>query len=158
MLTKVDPLKQTIHLPVVLRGRATVERELFVRQLRGVRVNDLALLYPQERALRSKVLECARKFIADMSAKGNGLLTAEADMKVYGPYEARNWALAAGNKPARTQRPTQFGEDVHAVNKPATVVGYSEGEDPMEGLADFVIEATFICTKPAIVEVGKRGN
>jgi hypothetical protein len=108
-------------------------------------VNDVSSLWP-ESELREKVFTYAGKWIHDMEAQGYSLITAEADIKMWGPFKhvnmsgakAKSWEPAPGMK--KTFRP--FGE--------------IEDDDPYEDKADFLLKAQFLASKSKMVERAVR--
>lgn len=134
-----------VHEPVWLECRVTVDRGLFHRQYPGVTVNAISSLWP-ENELREKVFRYADKWIHDMKSQGYDLITAEADIKFWGPFkhvnlsgsQAKSWTPAPGM--AKTFR--AFGE--------------TELDDPYEDKADFLLKARFLATKQRLVEHAQR--
>jgi hypothetical protein len=137
--------QSTVHEPVWLECRVTVDRGLFHRQYPGVTVNALSSLWP-ESELRQKVFQYAQKWIDDMKAQGYTLLTAEADIGFWGPFKhvntsgagAKSWTPAPGM--AKTFR----------------AFGGTERDDPYEDKADFLLKARFLASKRRMVEHAVR--
>ena len=141
MYTHERSEKTTVHTPVWLDCRVTVDRGLFHRQYPGVTVNDISSLWP-EGELRQRVFTYANKWIQDMKAQGYDLITAEADIQFWGPFkhvnlsgaQGKSWSPAPGMP--KTFRP--FGE--------------AQFEDPYEDKADFILKARFLASKVRMVE------
>lgn len=133
-LIRIDPSSTTVHTPEERTARITVDREIVQpgRVWNGVRVNDLSSLYPYAE-LRVRLMNAAKKWIRDEGLRDRDLLTAEADILVFGPYRSRAGTYttpAALKKAMATQR--------------TGVIGYSEDEDFNPAAADFVFKANFI--------------
>ena len=122
----IDRHKQTVHQPITLRARMTVDRGLVTRAERQTKINDLPSLFPHGE-LRQKLTRAAVKWIGDMRRQGYDLLTSEADITATGPYAPRNLL----------GRTNAFG---------ATVRGEEDIQNAVA--ADFVLEATFLSTRP----------
>lgn len=133
-LIRVDERTTTVHEPVELTARLTVDREIVQpgKIWNGVRINDLSTLYPFGE-LRVRCMNGAKRWIADMAKQGKDLLTAEADIKVFGPYRSRAGTYTTPEALMRRMLTQRQG-----------VVGYSEDEDFNPAAADFVFKATFI--------------
>ena len=65
-------------------------------RVEGVRVNDLSPLWPYSHA-RKVLLKAAQRMVRDLAKKGRVLLTAEDDVRVWGPFESPNWRAASNN-------------------------------------------------------------
>lgn len=119
-LIQIDDRSATVHAPEERTARITVDRAIVQpgRTWNGVRINDLSSLWPYGE-LRTRLMNAAKKWIRDEGLRQRDLLTAEADILVYGPYVARTYARSG-------------------------VVGYDESEDPDPSAADFVFRAQFI--------------
>lgn len=135
----VDPLAID-PTPVLLRGRVTIDRgicELIAKHdptyfpVRGRRVNDLQTLWPYDH-FRREMFHAAKWFVGDMAKQGYSLLTAEADVRVFGPYQPRTYTRQLSRAPR--------------------VVGFDQTEDPDPTAADFVVQAEFLCRRGARVE------
>ena len=126
----VDRWKTTVHEPITLRARMTVDRGAVVAQYRQRKINTLPQLWPHGE-LRNQLMHGAKKWVSDMGKQGFELLTAEADVTVTGPYAPRNLH----------GKTNQFG---------ATV----EDQDDVQNAhaADFVLEATFLSARPITYE------
>jgi hypothetical protein len=125
----------TLAVPVRLRARMTVERELFTRQYRGEPIGALPDLHVpgRARALRAVALDSARKFVADMARQGNNAVDEPGGFRLYGPYQSRDGYLGAD----RANGSHQF-EDKHPES------------------ADFVLEGAFIATRGKVVEAAPQ--
>lgn len=126
----------TVYAPETLRARLTVPRGMvppdpkeadFLRRYNGVAINSMAALWPYDE-LRTRCIAGAQQWVRHKAGQGYELLTAESDIKVYGPYRSR-----AGT----------YGGD----KKTIRVTGYAEDEDFNEDLADFVLEAQFLSSR-----------
>lgn len=124
----------TIHAPVELTARLTVDREIVQpgRVWNGVRINDLSTLFPYSE-LRVRCMSGAKKWVRDMALRGEDLVTAEADILVYGPYQSRAGTYTT---PKGMQQAAKVGR--------SGAIGYSEGEDFNPAAADFVFKALFV--------------
>jgi hypothetical protein len=77
--------------------------------------------------LRKRCIDGAKQWVRRRSLDGMSLLTAESDVKVFGPYRSRAGTYGSGKQPV--------------------VTAYGEDEDFNDDLADFVFEATFLTTR-----------
>ena len=139
-LIRENEAAMSVHVPVTHRARMTVEREMALQQHRGTRINDLPSLYPFG-ALRERLLFAAKKWVADMEKQDFDLLSAEADVKVFGPYRSRAGTFGDVKQRKRT---TALG-DVGQVSTPVTA--YSEDEEFNPAAADYVLEADFLARR-----------
>lgn len=121
----------TVNEPVTLRARLSVPRGLIPpgpdgqpRTYNGVAINSMSALWPYDE-LRTRCIDGARQWVAHKAKQGDDLVTAEADIKVYGPYRSR---AGTYNVSAKSMHST----------------GYAENEDFNDDLADFVFEAVFL--------------
>ena len=134
-----------VHVPVSLECRVSVDRDVFHRQYVGVKINELTPLHPYHH-FRAKVMQAARMWVDHMKKQGNDLLTAEGDIRVFGPYRsthregsyAPTWSPAPGM--AKTFRSYARG------------IGESANPDS----ADFVMKAMFIAHKARAVAPSKE--
>lgn len=133
-LIQIDPRSTVVHAPVERTARLTVDREIVQpgRTWNGVRINDLSSLYPYGE-LRVRCLSGAKKWVRDMGLRGEDLLTAEADILVYGPYQSRAGTYTTPDALRKRTATERSG-----------VVGYSEDEDFNPAAADFVFKAMFV--------------
>lgn len=118
----------TVHVPAERTARLTVDREVALQQHNGTRINDLSTLWPFAE-LRARCFSGAKKWVADMAKRGEDLLTAEADIRVYGPYKSRAGTYHAAAPKRGAVRAVGYAEDEDGVNPAA---------------ADYVFKATFI--------------
>lgn len=140
-MTLIKVPERRVAEPVTLRGILTIDyavcetigraertapAENKTFPLRGVKVNDLSVLWPYSH-LRSLALQGAKQFTADLAKRGYRLLTNEADVVVFGPYRGRGW-----------QR--QPSGDLKAI-------GRQEGEDPFPEAVDFLLIGEFLATR-----------
>lgn len=125
----------TVYAPETLRARLPVPRGIVppdpatqdgYRVYNGVPIDSMAALWPYDE-LRTRCVDGAKQWVRHKAGQGYELLTAEADIKVFGPYRSR-----AGT---------------YSGTKKARVTGYGEDEDFNEDLADFVLEATFLSSR-----------
>lgn len=123
-----------VHVPEERTARITVDRAIVQpgRVWNGVRVNDLSSLYPYGE-LRVRLMNAAKKWIRDEGLRERDLLTAEADILVYGPFVARTYSRST---PDAFKKQMQQGR--------TGVIGYDESEDPDPTAADFVFKAQFV--------------
>ncbi len=133
-LIQIDPRSTTVHEPVERTARLTVDREIVQpdRIWNGVRINDLSSLYPYGE-LRVRCMSGAKKWVADMAKRGEDLLTAEADIQVFGPYQSRAGTYTTPDALKKRMATERSG-----------VIGYSEDEDFNPAAADFVFKAQFV--------------
>lgn len=134
-LIQIDPRTTTVAEPVIHRARLSVPRGLVpmvktpegdqtYRTYNGDRINDMLALWPYDE-LRTRCIDGVKQWVRRRALDGDELLTAEADVKVFGPYRSR----------AGTYSGTKRRVDITA---------YAEDEDFNEDLADFVFEAQFL--------------
>lgn len=145
MYTHVRHDKDMVHVPVVLRCRVTVDRGLFTKQYRGVKVNDIGVLWPESH-FREKAITGAKMWIQQMEQQGYSLLSSESDIAVWGPYKPRNFTGAQ----QRSWRPAP------GMGSTFRTFGERSDEDPFEDSADFVLEARFLASKQRMVEHSVR--
>lgn len=133
-LIRIDARSTTVHEPVERTARLTVDREIVQpgRTWAGVRINDLSSLYPYGE-LRVRCMSGAKRWVADMAKRGEDLLTAEADILVFGPYQSRAGTYTTPDALKKAMGAQRRG-----------VIGYSEDEDFNPAAADFVFKAQFI--------------
>ncbi len=133
-LIREDYRTATVHIPEERTARITVDRAIVQpgRTWNGVRINDLSSLYPYGE-LRVRLMNAAKKWIRDEGLRNRDLLTAEADILVYGPYVVRSYSRATPQAFKRQMETERTG-----------VIGYDESEDPDPSAADFVFKARFI--------------
>lgn len=133
-LIQIDLHSTAVHEPVERTARLTVDREIVQpgRVWAGVRINDLSTLFPYSE-LRVRCISGAKRWIRDMALRGEDLLTAEADILVYGPYQSRSGTYTTPDTLRKAMQAQRTG-----------VIGYSEDEDFNPAAADFVFKATFI--------------
>jgi hypothetical protein len=133
-LIQVDGRTTTIHHPEERTARITVDREIVQpgRVWNGVRINDLSSLWPYGE-LRTRLMHAAKKWIADEVKRDRDLLTAEADILVFGPYQSRAGTYTTPDALKQAMATQRTG-----------VIGYDESEDFNEAAADFVFKAQFI--------------
>ena len=119
----------TVHEPVTRQARLTVPRGIVPggKVYNGDAINTMVALWPHDE-LRTRAIAGAKQWVDSRAAFGETLLTAEAEIKVFGPYRSR-YGTFSGTK------------------KSPTITAYGEDEDFNEHLADFVLEATFIATR-----------
>ncbi len=127
-LILVDPRTSTVAEPVTQRARLSVPRGIVPDHhvYNGERINDMAALWPYDE-LRTRCIDGAKSWIRRLMQDGVELLTAEADVRVYGPYRSRAGTYGTGKQPQ--------------------ITGFDESEDFNEDLADFVFEATFLARR-----------
>lgn len=146
-LIQIDARSTTVHVPEERTARITVDRAIVQpdRIWNGVRVNDLSSLWPYGE-LRTRLLNAAKKWIRDEGLRERDLVTAEADILVYGPYRSRDGTYTTPDALLRAMRANRGG-----------VVGYDESEDFNPEAADFVFKATFISRRhrPVQVQAGR---
>lgn len=116
----IDPGR--VAIPVTLRGRYTVDRELFHRQYPGERVAAMPNIWPHDR-LYAEARRAVDLFIEAMRKQGFDLATSIDDLKIFGPYQSRRFS-------ANTSR--------------METVGFAQGEDFLPESADFVLEGLFL--------------
>lgn len=131
-LIQIDQKTATVAVPVTQRARLSVPRGIVPahRVYNGEKVNDMPALWPYDE-LRTRCIDGMKKWVARRQKDGDELLTAEADIKVFGPYRSR-----AGTYHRSSTDPRKPGA-LH-------VTGYGEDEDFNDDLADFVFEAQFL--------------
>lgn len=134
----------TYRLPVAaLRGVLTIDMQLVVDlsrhqpgwQVIGERLGDLDSLWPFSH-FREQMLRGAKKFVADLAKRGYALSTAEADLRIWGPYHSRAW-----------QR--QRNGDLRARGRTA-------GEVLFDDAVDFLIVGDFVASRLHLVEPSVR--
>lgn len=133
-LIQIDPRTTTVHAPEERTARITVDRAIVQpdRVWQGVRINDLSSLYPYGE-LRVRLMNAAKKWIRDEGLRERDLLTAEADILVFGPYKSRAGSYTTPGALKRSMATGRTG-----------ITGYGEDEDFNPWAADFVFKATFI--------------
>ena len=119
--------KQRVHVPLTKQARFTVDRGMVRRQYNRVKLNEMSSLWPFS-FMREAAFRAAKQFVSDMQKKDLDLITAEADIRVLGPYVHRRW------------------------NGAEFVLGRMAGEDKFEDLADFVLEAEFLNHRLHLIE------
>lgn len=133
-MTLIQVASGTVHVPEERTARITVDRAIVQpgRVWQGVRINDLSSLYPYGE-LRVRLMNAAKKWIRDEGLRERDLLTAEADIQVYGPYQSRAGTYTTPDALKKAMGAQRRG-----------VIGYSEDEDFNPAAADFVFKAQFI--------------
>lgn len=145
-LIQIDSKSTTVHNPEERTARITVDREVVQpgRVWNGVRINDLSSLYPYAE-LRVRLMNAAKKWIRDEALRDRDLLTAEADILVFGPYQSRAGTYTTPDALRKAMQTQRTG-----------VVGYSEDEDFNPAAADFVFKARFISRRHRPVQTKGR--
>lgn len=145
-LIQIDGRSEAVHAPETRTARITVDREIVQpgRVWNGVRINDLSSLFPYGE-FRTRLMNAAKKWIRDEGLRDRDLLTAEADILVFGPYQSRAGTYTTPDALKRAMQTQRTG-----------VIGYSEGEDFNPAAADFVFKAQFISRRhrPVQTKVG----
>jgi hypothetical protein len=146
-LIRVDRSSEAVHVPEERQARITVDRAIVQpgRVWNGVPINALSSLWPYGE-LRVRLMNAAKKWIRDERLRDRDLLTAEADILVYGPYRSRAGTYTTPDALKRSMQTTRTG-----------IVGYDESEDFNEAAADFVFKADFITRRHRPVETKAGG-
>lgn len=121
--------KVRVHVPVRQQARFSVDRGMVERQYNAVKLNDMPTLWPYSH-MREQAFYWAKRFIHDMALQGMDLHTAEADIKLYGPYRHR-----------------RFAGSIQEI----TTISRQRFEDQDQDVADFVLEAEFIAHRLRLV-------
>jgi hypothetical protein len=136
------PIEKTkVYSAVTKTCRATVERGLFQKQYTWVKVNDLDVMWPHSH-VREAAMTAAKKFVEDMRKQGFNLLSAEADIQIYGPLRHHDFTKSA--TPSWSPSPGMPGT--------FRTVGYGFGEEDPNDAEDFLLRAQFLSTKMKRVE------
>jgi len=134
VLIKENLAAATLALPVTLKARLTVDRELVRRQIRGEQIGSIETVQFSQvglhRTLVEKLIEGANTFTRHYATKGYQALTPPSEFIVWGPYASRFTGVTA--------RPTTSG--------------FADGENPFPDSADFVIEGKFLATRGKVPE------
>ena len=144
MVAILTPIsKGTVYTPVVKTCRVATERGMIRTPKQWVRINDLSSLWP-EGQFRRVALDGARRFVADMARQGFDLLTAEADMLVYGPVRHRDFSAPGVGAPTWVPAP---GSD-----PTYRTVGWDFTEEWTEDSEDFLLRADFLAKRVHLAE------
>lgn len=133
----------TVYTPVTKTCRVAVDRGMIVTPAVWTKINDLSSLYPEGR-FRRAAMDAAKKFVADMERKGLSLLTAEADMLVYGPLRHRDFSGSGIGAP--TWRPAPGASPTFRAS------GFDIYEDHNDDSEDFLLRAEFLARKVHMAE------
>jgi len=134
-LTAINVKAGSVAVPEWLNARFPIERDAVLtrvtdakpRQWRQVKLSTM-MLNPRDTELYRTSVMFAKRFIHDMQAQGYGLLTAESDLMITGPY-AHLQSDTAGKG-----------------------VGRHYGQEQEEQYADFRITGQFLRTRPLTFE------
>lgn len=137
--TPID--KGTVYTPVMKTCRVATTRGMIFTPCAWTKINDISSLYP-EGNFRKVAIEAAKKFVSDMERQGLSLITAEADMLVYGPIRHRDFSGAAAPtwKPAPGMSPT------------FRAGGFSFLDEHETDFEDFLLRAEFLAKKVHMAE------
>ncbi len=135
--------KSAVWTPVLKTCRVSVARGLLRQQYAWVRINDISSLWPESQ-FRTEAMSAAKKFVADMERQGLELLTAEADLLVYGPLRHRDFRKPGHAAP--TWRPAPGAEPTYRSS------GFDIYEEHNDDAEDFLIRAEFLAKKVHMVE------
>jgi hypothetical protein len=146
-MTLIQVASGTVHVPEERTARITVDRAVVQpgRVWQGVRINDLSSLYPYGE-LRVRLMNAAKKWVRDEALRERDLLTAEADILVYGPYQSRAGTYTTPDALKKAMQSERRG-----------VIGYDESEDFNPAAADFVFTAQFISRRHRPVQTSTGG-
>lgn len=137
--TPID--KGTVYTPVMKTCRVATTRGMIFTPCAWTKINDISSLYPEGR-FRAVAIDAAKKFLANMEKDGLTLITAEADMLVYGPIRHRDFSGAATPswRPAPGMSPT------------FKTGGFSFSDEHETDFEDFLLRAEFLAKKVHMAE------
>lgn len=132
-MTAINVKVGSVAVPEWLNARFPIEREAVLtratdlrpRQWRQVKLSTMQF-NPRDHELYTTAVYFAKKFIHDMAAQGYGLLTAESDLMITGPY-------------AHLESDT--------TSRRLGAVGRHLGQEQEEQYADFRITGQFLRTR-----------
>lgn len=133
--------KGTVYTPVTKTCRVATSRGMIRTACVWSRINDISSLYP-DGYFRQTALDAAKKFVADMERQGLTLITAEADMKVYGPLRHRDFS--GGAAPSWTPAP--------GASPTFRTSGFAHHEEFDSDAEDFLLRAEFLAKKVHMIE------
>ena len=139
--------KGTVYSKVEKTCRVATTRGTIRIPYRWVRVNDISSLYPDSQ-FRHVAIDAAKRFVADMARQGLDLITAEADVRVYGPLRHRDFSKAGHAAP--TWQPAPGAAPTFRT------AGFAHAEDPEDDAEDFLLRAEFLAKKVHMVEYVKK--
>lgn len=139
----------TVYTPVMKTCRVATERGMMRTQYAWARINTISSLYP-DGYFRKVALDAAKRFVADMERQGLELITAEADMLVYGPVRHRDFRAPGHAAPTWTPAP--------GASPSFRASGFSDAEEWSEDAEDFLLRAEFLAKRVHMVEYVKRGD
>ena len=135
--------KGTVYTPVTKTCRVATDRGMLLHPYVWVRINDISSLYP-ESLFRRAAMAAAKQFVADMERQGFSLLTAEADLLVYGPVRHRDFSAPGAGAP--TWRPSPTSEPTFRAS------GFDVYEDHNDDAEDFLLRAEFLSKRVHMAE------
>lgn len=135
--------KGTVYTPVEKTCRVATTRGMMRIPYHWVRINDISSLYPDGQ-FRQAAIDAAKKFVADMARQGLDLITAEADVRVYGPIRHRDFSKAGHAAPTWQPAP--------GASPTFRTTGFAHSEDPDSDAEDFLLRAEFLAKKVHMVE------
>jgi hypothetical protein len=132
----------TVYTPVMKTCRVATDRGMIRPPgFAWVRINAISSLWPDSQ-FRAEAIKAAKQFVADMERQGLELITAEADMLVYGPIRHRDFSGAG----APTWRPAPGADPTFKAG------GFAFSEDPDSDWEDFLLRAEFLSSRVHMVE------
>lgn len=138
--------KGTVYTPVEKTCRVATTRGMMRIPYQWVRINDISSLYP-DGYFRQAAIDAAKKFVADMERQGFSLITAEADVKVYGPVRHRDFTKHAGGA---------NWQPAPGADATFRTTGFAHSEEPDSDFEDFLLRAEFLAKKVHMVEYIKK--
>ena len=141
--------KGTVYTPVSKTCRVATDHGMVPRQFVWERINDISSLYP-EATFRKEAMRAAAKFVADMERQGFSLITAEADMLVYGPVRHRDFSKPGFSAPTWQPRP--------GMDATFRATGFDIYEEHNDDSEDFLLRAEFLSKKVHMVEYTIKEN
>ena len=135
--------KGTVYTPVTKTCRVATQRGMLPRQFAWERINDISSLYP-EGTFRKEAISAAKKFVADMERQGLSLITAEADLLVFGPVRHRDFSKPGYSAPTWRPRP--------GMDPTFRSTGFDIYEEHNDDAEDFLLRAEFLAKRVHMVE------
>ena len=137
--------KGTVYTPVTKTCRVSTIFGMIRQPYVWVRINDISSLYP-DGYFRTDAMAAARKFVDQMEKQGFSLLSAEADMLVYGPLRHRDFSKQSGAtwRPQPGMAPT------------FRTVGFAHSEEPDSDAEDYLLRAQFLAKRVHMIEYVKK--
>lgn len=140
------PLDKTaVYSSVTKTCRVATTRGMIRTPCNWVKINSISSLYP-DGYFRQAAIDAAKKFVSDMERQGLDLITAEADMLVYGPIRHRDFSGAA----APSWKPAPGMDATFKAG------GFAHSEDHESDSEDFLLRAEFLAKRVHMVEYIKK--